>query len=95
MKYIFADNLNTAVFTTRFILDFHSPILYVYHFKEDGAWQFSGIEDCDEKDFRIISLEEAVNIDNSILTIANLPLGYYACRESKNSEWIIQKLEDQ
>ncbi|MFT4073674.1 MAG: hypothetical protein QM654_17335 [Dysgonamonadaceae bacterium] len=94
MKNIFADDLNTAVFTTKFILDLDSPILYIYHFEEDGAWQFSGIENCEEKDFRIISLDEVINIDNSILTMANLPLGYYAYRESKNSKWIIQKIED-
>jgi hypothetical protein len=94
MKKSFADALNTAVFTTKFVLNFDSPILYVYHYKEDGAWQFSGFEECVEEDYRIISLEEMINIDSSILNIADLSFGYYALRKSKVSEWIIQKIED-
>jgi len=48
-RNVFADILNTAVFTTRFVLDLCSPILFVDHYQEDGAWSFSGIEDCEEK----------------------------------------------
>jgi hypothetical protein len=57
---MFADSLNTAVFTSKYVLNYDSPILYVFHDEDDGAWQFLGIEDCTEKDFRIISLAEAM-----------------------------------
>ena len=43
MHNSFVDDLNTAVFTTKFILESQSPIMYVYHDEEDGAWQFSGL----------------------------------------------------
>lgn len=89
---VFADSLNTAVFTTRFVLDFCSPILYVHHYAEDGAWSFFGAEDCEEKDLRIISLEEAIEIDNSLLTITDLAFGWYAYRENKDSKWIIRQI---
>lgn len=92
MHNSFVDDLNTAVFTTKFILESQSPIMYVYHYEEDGAWQFSGLEDCEENDFRIVSLEEIINIDNTILQISDLPFGFYAYRESKHSQWIIQRI---
>ena len=82
----FKDDLDTAVFTTRHILE-GAPILYVYHFDEDGAWQFSSNEN--EDDIRIVSLEEIINLDNSILEIADLELGATAYRKSDKSKWII------
>jgi hypothetical protein len=62
----FVDNLNTAVFTTKYVLKHNSPVLYAFHDEDDGAWQFLGVEDCEEKDFRIIALEEMINIDLSL-----------------------------
>ena len=91
-KKEFSDNLNTAVFTTKFVLDFQSPILYVFHYKDDGAWQFSGNENCYDDDYRVISLEEMINIDNSILEIADIPLGYCAKRKDVDSSWNIEQL---
>ena len=70
----FTESLNTAVFTTKYVLEKNSLILYVYHYEEDGAWQFSGKEECNDSDYRIISLEEMINIDKSILELAVLPL---------------------
>jgi hypothetical protein len=90
MKNNFAESLNTAVFTTKYVIERNSPILYVYHYEEDGAWQFSGKEDCTDSDYKIISLEEMINNDNSILELANLPLGGEAYRENKDSNWIIR-----
>jgi len=88
----FSDGLNTAVFTTKYVLEKKSIITHIFHYEEDGAWQFSGIEDCIDDDYRIISLEEIINIDSTILKIADLPLGYFAKRDNKESKWIIDKL---
>ena len=66
-KKDFVNNLNTAVFTTKYILNKNSPILYVYHYEEDGAWEFSGMEtDINEDDYRVLSLEEIWNINFKI-----------------------------
>lgn len=89
MKKYFVESLNTAVFTTKSVLEKNAPILYVFHYEEDGAWQFSGEEECSEEDFRVISLEEIINIDKSLLELADLPLGAKAYRKDKNSNWII------
>ena len=67
-KKDFVNNLNTAVFTTKYILNKNSPILYVYHYEEDGAWEFSGMEtDINEDDYRVLSLEKIINLDSSFL----------------------------
>lgn len=91
MKNNFAESLNTAVFTTKYVLEKTSPILYVYHYEEDGAWQFSGKEECADSDYRVISLEEMINIDRSILELAELPLGSKAYRVDINSNWIVKE----
>ena len=92
IKNFFSDSLNTAVFTTKYVLNNNSTILYVYHYEEDGAWEFLGIENHNEEDYRVLSLEEIINIDSSILEIASMDIGYYAKRKSKNTEWTINKI---
>lgn len=94
MNKKFSDNLNTAVFTTKYILKESSPVLYVFHYENDGAWSFSGYEDCRDSDYRVISLEEMINIDNSILDLADMPYGYMAKRDDKNFPWIIEPFEE-
>ena len=92
-KKDFVNNLNTAVFTTKYILNNNSPILYVYHYEEDGAWEFLGMEtDINDDDYRVLSLAEIINIDSSVLKIISIKMGYYAKRESREAEWIINKI---
>lgn len=91
MSKHFAESLNTAVFTTKFILENKSPILFVYHYEEDGAWQFSGSENAvTDDDYRVISLEEVIQLDNTVLELADLPLGGEAYRLDIKSPWIIK-----
>ncbi len=92
MKKEFIDGLNTAVFTTRFVLEKRTVILYVYHYEEDGAWEFLGREDCVESDYRVISLDEIITIDNSILEVSNIPFGYFAYRENVKDGWKVNRI---
>jgi hypothetical protein len=88
----FRENLDTAVFTTKYVLEKHSLITHVYHYDEDGAWQFSGLEEIDDDhDFRIVSLEEIIKLDNSILEVSDLPIGYEAYRNEIGLPWEIIK----
>lgn len=80
--------MSTAVFTTKYVLEKKSPIIHVYHFDEDGTWQFLSSEETEaDEDFRIVSLEEIIIFDNSVLEISDLPLGYEAHRINENSTW--------
>lgn len=91
----FSENLSTAVITTKFILEDKNPILYVFHYEEDGMWQFSGSDnEINDNDYKVISLQEIINIDSSILEIANLSLNHMAFRESKKDSWQIKPIED-
>lgn len=89
-----SNSLNTAIITTKYVLEKNSPVLYVFHYDSDGAWSFSGYEDCMEGDYRVISLEEMINLDKSILEIADMPYGYCAKRTDKNSSWIIEPFDE-
>ena len=85
----FQESLDTAVFTTRFVLEEHSPILFVFHY-DDGSWQFTGAEDnLSDEDFKIISLGEMIEIDKSIIELSSLPINSEAKRTSAMSAWRI------
>lgn len=85
----FAESLDTAVITTRFILQNNSPILYVFHFS-DGFWQFSGKEeDLRDEDYRVVSLQEIIEIDSSVCQVADLPSEGKAFRQNVTMPWQI------
>lgn len=85
----FQDDLNTAVITTKCVLNENSPILFVNHY-DDGFWEFLGNEDnLKDEDFKIISLEEILNIDLSVVEISDLPYEGKAYRENRNMQWEI------
>jgi hypothetical protein len=53
-KKSFSESLDTAVFTTRFVVRDKSPILFVSH-DADGSWQFHGNEtNVDDKDMMLV-----------------------------------------
>lgn len=86
MKH-FNESLNTAVFTTQYVMRGNSPILFIYHF-DDGSWQFSGIEDnLTDNDYMVVALEEIINHDPSVLEVADMPEGFQAIRNNKKGEW--------
>lgn len=86
---IFKESLDTAVFTTRFVLERQSPILIAYHF-DDGSWQFSGKEEnLSDEDFKVVSLGEIIELDKSLLDLCDMPINSEATRLSNTSPWRI------
>ncbi len=85
----FEDNLSTAVFTTTFVVKDKKDITYVTHESEDGAWQFFSNDEFDnyESVAMIVGLCEIIEIDKTVLDIADLPLGYAATRQSVSDKW--------
>ena len=85
----FADPKNVAVFTTTRITKQNAPILLVTHDDDDGAWQFlDGGEPSDEV-ASIVSLFFIFRKDPTIGQLADLPYGWKAWRETKESPWQI------
>ena len=89
----FEDSLNTAVFTTKFVVKENKEITYVTHDIEDSAWQFFSDDEFDnfEEVAMLLSLEGIIEIDKSVLEIADLPLGYIATRQTAKDRWRILK----
>ena len=79
---------NKVVFTTRFVVEDNSEIIYACH-DSDGDWQFFSKEEATEEDAMIISMDEILEIDNSIEKILDIPKGFEAHRSNKLDDWII------
>ena len=77
---------NVAAITTRQVLEGH-PILCVVHYKDDHSWAFTcGTTDV-ASDGRVISMAETLEMDGSLVSVANLPPGWGAWRESVGGAW--------
>jgi hypothetical protein len=82
---------NCAVFTVRTILEEDAPILYVSHDADDHGWQFLGKERARTKNARIVSFQEIVELDDSLLALGNLPPGAHAWRNTREAAWNIER----
>lgn len=81
--------LDTAVFTTKYVLESCSDIIFVSH-DDDGYWQFQGSENIiSDDDIKLVRLDEILEIDPSIKLLGNMDRGFEAHRLNKNSEWKI------
>ncbi len=92
-KWRFSEPPNVAVLANRAIVFGNDWIAYVSHDADDGGWQFHtserklpAIEDA-----AVVSLQHVVEIDASINELADLPEGWHAWRETKNSSWRKEK----
>ena len=87
----FADEPRVAVFTTSHVVHAGKPIVYVSHDADDGTWQFHSDDPVSTADMMILALEEILEIDPTIGSLANLPEGYCASRLDRSSAWRIRK----
>ena len=93
----FTDPPNLAVLSDKSIFKSGDWIAYVLHEDdnddngddEGGSWQFysSDTRDWDEREIMLVGLQEVVQLDESILALADLPKGWHAWRSSKSSPW--------
>lgn len=87
----FDDPPNTAVVSTKQVVDDHQPILYVSHEEDedgDSLWQFHpGINCFQMEDALIVSLGSILQLDQTLFTLADLEIGYYATRERVGAPW--------
>jgi hypothetical protein len=83
----FQDPQNVVVFTTKQVVKDRKPILFVTHDVDDGAWQFHSGDAALSEEIMILALSEIVEIDPSIIELADLPIGYKASRNSPSDSW--------
>ena len=87
MEWNFSDAKNTAVFTTRQVVNEGMPILFVSHDEDDGYWQFNHGGNVNIEDAMIVSLQHMVNLDDTLNQLFDLPLGWIARRKNTNDTW--------
>lgn len=85
--------IDTAVFTTKYVIEDKRTIILVTHDIEDGAWQFFSDDSLDnfEEVAKIVGFQELINMDDSLLQIVDMPLGYSATRKDEFDNWKIVK----
>jgi hypothetical protein len=91
----FDQSRNCAVFTTLEVLERKEPILHVRHDIDDHVWQFMGLTDGTLENGRLIALHEAVELDPSVLELADLPVGRHAVRERPEEPWVLEFIENE
>jgi hypothetical protein len=83
-----------AVLVTREVLERSEPILHVTHDSDDHGWQFIGSTDGTPKNGRVIALHEVVELDPSVLQLADLPVGSRAVRNTIAHPWKRETIDD-
>jgi len=93
LKKAFKEPFDTAVFTTKFVLDDKKDITYVTHESDDGAWQFFSDDEFSdfEKVAKVVGLGEMLEKDKTVLELADMPVAHYAYRKNISDEWTIKK----
>jgi hypothetical protein len=75
------------VYSVRAIVFENAPILRVSHDLDDHGWQFLGSEAAMPTEAAVLALGEVVQLDPSVLEVADLPPGWYARRDSRSAPW--------
>ena len=78
---------NVAAITTRQVIDEGKPILMAIHYSDDESWAFLCNTTGEESDGRVIGMGEALKLDPTLRSIADLPPGWIAERTSVGGEW--------
>ncbi len=77
----------TGVLTQRQIIAQCAPILHVSHDLADHGWQFLGWDDARIEDAMLVSFSRIVNLDATLLQLADLPPGWHAWRRTIADAW--------
>jgi hypothetical protein len=86
-KWPFADPENLAIFTLKRIVSGGSSILFVSHDEDDGGWQFLDGAEVVIKESALVCLHHIVELDPSLVELADLPIGWSANRSSPGVPW--------
>jgi hypothetical protein len=78
---------NAEAVTTQSVLD-GAPILIVVHYSDDGSWAFLEPQSLDPDESRVVSMGTILRLHPSIASIAELPPGWMATRESPAAPWV-------
>lgn len=77
---------NTAVITTRDIMNKKKRVVLVFH-DTDEIWQFLDGEEVSNENAAVVSISEMEQIEPSICELCELPSGWGAFREDESKPW--------
>lgn len=91
----FGIRVDTAVFTTRPVLEGH-PIRYVFH-DVDGDWQFMCGTTNAREDARLVCFGCMISREPELAQFADLPPGWFAYRDAPGGVWTraVRRSEDE
>jgi hypothetical protein len=78
---------NCATISLRSIVFGGAPILHVTHDADDHGWQFLDGQQAKTANAAVVLLKEIVDLDPSVLAIADLPVGWCAWRATIDADW--------
>lgn len=78
--------LRTTCIQTLEVFERREPILLVQHDADDGTWQLIGASDAD--DGKIGHLHHAIDDDQSLIDVLDLPPGGSATRTDLSGPWV-------
>lgn len=78
--------LGTSCIQTLEVFQHHEPVLLIGH-DDDGLWQLIGTSDADGGTGRLGHLHHAIDQDQTLLEVLNLPAGYSASRARVGGSW--------
>lgn len=94
-RFNFDEEENVVCIACDHVINKEREILLVTHNADDGQWGFlCGQSDHKITNYKLISLKEVIEIDNSVNEIYNLPLGYGAERNSRKTRWNLFRQTD-
>ncbi|MGB1219410.1 MAG: hypothetical protein ACPG4W_06510 [Flavobacteriales bacterium] len=91
-EFKFSESKNKAVFSCSHVIDEKNPILYISH-DQEGDWQFlCGNNNHTIEHSKFISLENAVDLDNTLNQLFEMPIGFGTERKKIGEKWLPFKL---
>ena len=76
-----------AAITTGQVLEEGYPVLSVVHYSDDHSWGFTCGTTDNPDDGAVVDMACVLDLDPSLATIADLPLGWCAWRDDIESPW--------
>ncbi|WP_053978593.1 immunity protein Imm33 domain-containing protein [Mangrovimonas xylaniphaga] len=87
-KFLFNESENVACIVCDHVLNRTRDILFVTHDLDDGQWSFlCGGEDHEMRNYKLISLKQVIEIDESVNDLYEMPLGFGADRKKIGAKW--------
>lgn len=87
MRWPFDRPPKTRAITTRQVLEGKEEIHVAVHYSDDHSWAFLCGTTDEKEDGRVITMAEAMKLDATLSSIADLPPGWKAWRESRGGPW--------